>query len=439
MARLSCLLRSFWTTSQACKVLERIIRKNIVKHLEENDLLSKHQHGFTPGKSCLSNLLETFNEWTQILDQGLGLDVVYLDYRKAFDSVPHKRLIAKVSAYGIKGKILTWLEDFLSDRMQQVSINNSQSNWGEVISGVPQGSVLGPTLFLLYVNELPTLVQSSFKMFADDSKMYMAIQDQDDTQILQHDIDTLEQWSNKWLLKFNASKCKVMHLGFSNLNVQYTMCLDNVNLPLKETMEERDLGVIVSNTLKPTVHCQKAASKAMTALKLLKIAFNYIDQRNFKTLYSAFVRPHLDYCVQAVGPYMVQDYSALEKVQRRATKMVQGLRNVPYEDRLRVLKLPSIRDRVQRGDLIETFKIVTGKTRLDATQFFERNQDDRTRGHHLKLKTLRSVHQARAKFFANQVVTHWNGLPDDVVSAGTTNEFKNRLDRHWAAMNLNQS
>ena len=151
------------------------------------------------------------------------------------------------------------------------------------------------------------------------------------------------------------------------------------------------------------------------------------------------VRPHLDYCVQAIGPYMVQDYDALEKVQRRATKTVHGLANLTYEERLIRLELLSIKERVLRGDLIETFKIVTGKSKLDPNQFFERHQDDRTRGHQFKLKALRSAHQARAKFFSNRVVAYWNRLPEEVVTATTTNEFKNRLDRHWDELNLNQS
>ena len=136
---------------------------------------------------------------------------------------------------------------------------------------------------------------------------------------------------------------------------------------------------------------------------------------------------------------MVQDYSALEKVQHRATKSVQGLRNLPYEERLRRLKLPSMRERVLRGDLIETFKIVTGKSKLDPHQFFERNLDNRTRGHEFKLKTLRATHRPRAEFFANRVVPHWNNLPEEVIAATTTNDFKNRLDQHWAAINLNLS
>ena len=419
-------------TSQASKVMERIIKRHMMDHLEVNNLLSKHQHGFMPSKSCQSNLLETFEEWTGIIDRGLGLDVIYLDYQKAFDTVPHERLLTKLSGYGLKGKILNWLKDFLHDRHQQVVINNSKSSWAKVTSGVPQGSVLGPVLFLVYVNELPSLVQCGIKMFADDVKLYMGIQGRSDIQKLQQDLDTLAHWSDKWLLKFSTSKCKVMHCGRGNPKTPYSIEQDGVKVLLEEITQERDLGVIVVDSLKPTPHCRTAAKKGMSALKLLKMAFSSINKQNFKPLYSMYVRSHLEYCIQAVGPYMAQDYEVLEKVQRRATKLVRGIKTLPYKECLRHLELPSIKERVLRGDLILTYKILTGKTTMGATQFFERNKDKRTRGHQMKLLKRRAAHHARTMFFSNRVVSQWNKLPENVISAPNTNTFKNRLDRHWA-------
>jgi len=422
-------------TSHVCKILERLLRRHIVNHLEENYLLSVHQHGFVCKKSCQTNLLETFEEWTRSLDNGDSLDVIYLDYRKAFDTVPHKRLIKKLSSYGIKDRPLAWLRDFLSGRRQQVAINNSKSSIGSVTSGVPQGSVLGPILFIIYVNELPSLIKSHMKMFADDAKMYRPIQDSHDTQMLQDDIDTLLDWSKDWLLKFNTEKCKTMHLGVNNPKTDYKV-KDCNNIPkvLTVTETEKDLGIHVVNNLKPTFHCQKAANKAMSALKLLRNAFVKFNKKNFKLLYTTYVRPHLDYCWQAVGPFMVQDFTALEKVQRRATKLVPEVRSVPYEERLKRLDLWNMKDRALRGDLIETYKILTGKINVDPKQFFELHQDSVTRGHSLKLKKRRALYRPRLMFFANRVVTPWNDLPQDVVEAGSTNVFKSRLDKYMAAV-----
>ena len=425
-------------TSQVCKVMERILKVHIVEHLETHNVISEQQHGFTKGRSCQTNLLESLEDWTDILDEGKGLDIIYLDYKKAFDTVPHRRLFHKLSAYGLKGNILRWLEDFLRARQQQVRVGNGHSSWASVTSGVPQGSVLGPVLFLIYVNEIPGLVHSRVKMFADDMKMYRVISSSSDSQLLQQDVDVLSEWSRSWLLKFNVSKCKVMHCGASNPRMTYHMTQDSTPEPLEETCQETDLGVTVDNTLKPTHHCNKASSRGMFALKQLKVTFGTISSNNFKPLYNAFVRPHIEYCAQAVGPYMVQNFKSLGKVQRRATKLVQGMRNVPYEERLSRLGMTSVEERLQRGDLIMTYKMLTGKVKLDPEHFFERSQEERTRGHHLRLTKKRARLHARGNFFSHRVVSPWNALPEEVVSAATTNCFKNRLD-HWTTRNVQQS
>ena len=177
-------------------------------------------------------------------------------------------------------------------------------------------------LFLLYVNEIPRLVQSRVKMLADDMKMYQAVCDKRDIQTLQQDIDPLSEWSDLWLLKLNILKCKVMHCGMSNPRGKNTMKQNKVTWVLEETHQEKDLGVLIENSPKPTLHCQKAANRGMSALNLLKMIFNMISKRNFQPLFNAYVWPHIEYCSQAVGPYMKQSFTALGKVQRRATKLV---------------------------------------------------------------------------------------------------------------------
>lgn len=384
-------------TCQACKVMERILRQHIIEHLEENDLISKQQHGFVRKRSCQTNLLESMEDWTRIMDEGKGLDIIFLDYQKAFDTVPHKRLIAKLSAYGLRGNVLEWLKDFLHGRQQQVRVGNSKSSWTRVTSGVPQGSVLGPVMFLLFVNEIPDLVQSTVKMFADDMKIYRAISSQKDVKLLQKDLDTLGKWSDTWLLKFNASKCKVMHCGAGNARQDYSITQEGATETLEETQQERDLGVIIDNSLKPTRHCEKVARKGMSALRLLRSAFSSLNKHNFRPLFNAYVRPHIEYCSQAVGPYMTKNFSSLEKVQRRATKLVRGLKNVPYHERLRRLGLGTAKQRMIRGDMIETYKILTGKLKVDPGCFFERNSNERTRGHGLKLAKKRAHGRRRLR------------------------------------------
>jgi hypothetical protein len=155
-----------------CKTMEALVREQLMDHLQSNGLVSRWQHGFTKGRSCVTQLLETLDIWTEVLDEGGCVDTVYMDYMKAFDSVPHRRLVSKVEAHGINGKVLQWVRDFLSNRTQTVVVNGVKSNPAKVSSGIPQGSVLGPVLFVLYINDLPRHVQSNVELFADDTKVF---------------------------------------------------------------------------------------------------------------------------------------------------------------------------------------------------------------------------------------------------------------------------
>ena len=203
-------------TSIPCKLLERILKDKIMEHLQTNRLLSPHQHGFRPARSCASQLLEVLDFLTMALDEGKSVDIIYLDFKKAFDSVPHARLLHKVEAYGITGNILGWIKAFLSDRSQQVLIEGVSSKCCKVKSGVPQGLVLGPLLFLLYINDLPDCVKTAVKMFADDLKLYGTSDTSESRKLLQDDLCNLEDLSTKWQLPFNVAKCKVLHFGPKN-------------------------------------------------------------------------------------------------------------------------------------------------------------------------------------------------------------------------------
>ena len=198
---------------------------------------------------------------------------------------------------------------------------------------------------------------------------------------------------------------------------------------LQTTDAERDLGVTITRDLKPTSHCQRAANRAMMALRLLKNAFDGLTVQNFTGLFSTYVRPHLDYCAQAVGPQAAKDIDLLEKVQQRATKLVREVRHLPYPERLSRLRVPSMKKRLQRGDMIETYKILTGKLNVKREKFFSLRRTF-TRGHHLKIDKKRVTHQARLRFFSQRVVNSWNNLPSEVVSASTTQTFKAKLDKH---------
>ena len=174
--------------------------------MEKHKLFTIHQHGFRKGKSCITQLIEVLDDWTEQLDNKNAIDTIYLDFQKAFETVPLQRLISKLQSYGICGNILGWIKDFLANNKQKVVINGTGSNWLSVTSGIPQGSVLGLIPFTIYINDLPGVVQNIVKLFADDAKLYAVVNEEEQQISLQNDIDSLLKWSDRWLLKFNESK-----------------------------------------------------------------------------------------------------------------------------------------------------------------------------------------------------------------------------------------
>ena len=416
-------------TSVVCKVMESIIRDYIVKHFDDNNMIRDSQHGFRQHHSCLTNLLEFMEDMTSAIDRGRPVDVIFLDFQKAFDKVPHKRLLLKLNSFGIKGNLLRWIQKWLHGREQRVVINGCSSVWKNVTSGVPQGSVLGPLLFLAYINDLDNIVISTVKKFADDTKLYREVTSEEDAKGVQNDLDMLFKWSTDWQMLFNAEKCKIMHIGFGNAKASYSIdgrVLQPVNV-------EKDLGVYLDSSLKPSRQCAEAARKGNWILGLIRRNFNFHDRDIVVKLYKQMVRPHLEYAVQVWNPYFAKDKQLLENVQRRATKLIGCLRNLTYEERLRILGLTSLELRRIRGDLIQVFKIVHGFDGLCFDSFFKFARFTKTRGHRFKLEGKRCRLDVRKYFFSQRVVDEWNCLPESVVTSTSVNSFKNSIDKFFGS------
>ena len=233
-------------TSVPGKMLESIIADDMMSHLEHNKLILDSQHGFRSGRSCLTNLVDFFHDMFSIYDKSRAVDILYLDFRKAFDKVPHKRLMAKVRSLGVIDKVGDWIEDWLSDRKQRVVINGTSSGWREVTSGVPQGSVLGPLLFIIYINDLDLGLVSKISKFADDTKMGIDADSDAAVKQLQEDLRKVGEWSKKWQMPFNLDKCKIMHIGHKNKNEKYELLCKEI----ESVQQEKDLGVVITNDLK---------------------------------------------------------------------------------------------------------------------------------------------------------------------------------------------
>ena len=414
-------------TSITCKLMESILRDNVMDYLEDNNYLCKEQHGFVRKRSCATQLIQCLDIWTEALDTGLPMDVVYLDFSKAFDSVPHSGLIAKMLKYHINGNVVKWCSAFLTDRRQKVVLNGKSSKWGKVLSGVPQGSVIGPLLFVIFINDLPGVTLSMVQMFADDIKIFRSLISSQDHPTLQNDLLHLENWAERNRMSFNPKKCQVLHLGRSNPEETYHISGEVIG----PCASVRDLGVQVDRNLDFQEHIQLQVNKANRILGMVRRSFEYLDSDSLVWLYKALVRPHLEYCHHIIYPRFKRDFRLIESVQRRATKFLSGLQDLDYEVRLRRLRLPSMLYRLKRGDMIEVYKYLHGHYNISDLPFILEDSS-RTRGNSYKLKKIRCHGLIRQSFFANRIFDLWNGLPNSVVDAPSVNSFKSRLDKHWA-------
>ena len=286
-----------------------MIRSSIlINHFRRNHLLSDKQYGFLTGRSTTIQLIQVMKDWTQCLDRGSAVDVVYMDFMKAFDKVPHSHLIQKLECLGVNMQTVNWIHDFLTGRTQVVKYQNNISSAISVISGVQQGTVIGPVAFLTYINDLPDEVASKVYLFADDTKMYREIINTMDCQQLQSDIDSLEILSRKWQLQFHPDKCKVMTVGRSKLLSNYTMTQrDGSTKPLDKSRLERDLGIMVDDGLAFWEHIHKSANKANGIMAVIRRTFTCLDCKCFSMLFKSLVRPHIEYGVPVWFPYKVKD------------------------------------------------------------------------------------------------------------------------------------
>jgi len=247
-------------------------------------------------------------------------------------------------------------------------INGEESEWVEVTSGVPQGSVLGPILFVIYINDLDEKIMSKILKFADDTKLVRGVKTYEDYYELGEDLSKLYKWSEDWQMSFNLDKCQVMHIGNNNNRSSYSMG----GRDLEEVDEEKDLGVIINNRFRVDRQCAKVTKTANRVLGLIYRTFACKNKRIILRLYKSLVRPHLDYCCQVWRPHLVKDINLLERVQKRATRMIEECKGMGYEDRLKELKLTTLETRRIRADLLEVYKIVTKQEGLEEGNFFER-------------------------------------------------------------------
>jgi hypothetical protein len=423
--------RGISLTSVLSKFTERIIVDHVMAYISKFNLISRHQHGFMPKLSTVTNLLEYVDIVSNGLNHGNSVDVIYLDFAKAFDRVPHQRLILKLRSIGITGPLLSWCESFLQNRKQRVVMGEYVGEWKDIFSGVPQGSVIGPLFFVIYLNDLILSLSITAKVYADDSKLISINNKNDNTQqlIMQENLNLIYEWTVDWKVFLNELKCMVLHLGtLRQLENKYKYYINGTEV--METLVEKDLGIMVTGDLQWDRHIVKLCSSVNFYAKLVFKSFDFKSVSIIRSIYTSLIRPKLEYATVIWSPKLERHKELVEKVQHRCTKF-GPLANLSYHERLVQLGLTTLEVRRKRGDLIQMYKYAKG---IDRIQFvnppvFRKNI---TRSHGFQFDGVDRVsmlHRARKYYFLNRVVNDWNKLPPEVLEATSVDDFKKKLDK----------
>lgn len=417
-------------TCVCCKLLEHILDSQLMKFLAQHDILSDAQHAFRKSRSCDTQLITTLHDLTSNHNNNQTTDIAILDFSKAFDVVPHQRLLQKLNYCGIRNKPLGWIKAFLTNRSQRVVVKGKSSPWMPVLSGVPQGTVLGPHLFILYINDITETINSTTRLFADDCIMYRPINSPNDKVSFQSDLTKLVNWSHKWGMKFNATKCKVMRISRKRQpgKANYSMLGET----LEEVSEEKYLGVILQNNLKWNKQSHQAASKATRMLNFIQRNFYHCSKTTKENLYLTFVQPHLEYASAAWNPGTKKNQDALQKVQRRAARFVQG----DYKSRssvtemLEVLNWNSIEDRRQTQRLTTFYKILNNLIDIDQDCYVRPKELRSRRCHDKQFALFQHTSTPFIESFFPETVSLWNALPQQAVNSISSESFKTLVQSH---------
>ena len=421
-------------TSHISKIFEKIVAKKVVECLESLNLFNDSQHGFRTGRSCLSQLLDHYQTILSKLEEGKDVDVIYLDFAKAFDKVDHGILIQKLKRLGISGILLMWIDSFLKDRSQQICIEKVLSASGGVLSGVPQGSSLGPLLFLLHIGDIDEDLSFTYaSSFADDTRIVGCLQDRNDGQRIQEDLNTIYRWAEQNNMKFNGKKFEVIKYGTNKYSNQIYQQPNGEQI--EEVEEIKDLGVLMSASATFENEVETAVLKSNRQAGWILRVFRTRKELPLMTLYRSLVRPHLEYCCQLWSPLRLGKIRRLESIQRSYTSRILNIGHLSYWQRLKHLGLHSLERRRERYQVIYVYKVINGTVPNFSSQKFSiKTMYSERRGRTCIVPGLNSAAPARLKTlidnsFAVRGVKLFNAMPRRLRNFEESAEsFKRSLD-----------
>jgi hypothetical protein len=424
-------------TSQCSKLLEHIVAKQIITYLEANNKLSNKQHGFRKNFSTVTQLVEFDRDVVNALNDRNVIDCIFLDFSKAFDRVPHDILVEKMVSLGIDLNIVHWIQNFLSQRKQFVTVDDAYSSMCEVKSGVPQGSVVSPVLFLLFVDDLVENLESVARLFADDCVLYREITCQEDHAVLQRDLVKISEWCTKNRMSLNVSKTKHLMITSKHQNQQYAYSINGTQV--ESCTSYKYLGVTVTQNYKFNLHIDNIVAKANRALysimRKLKRAPHQVKDLAYKT----YVRPILEYASPMWQPHSNVNITKIESVQRRAARFVSNNfdRVASVTSMLRELNWDSIRLRHVSARVKLLYCVINNSIGIDGGHSISGPSHFSMRlDHTRKLKPLSSNIDLHKFSFFPHAIKLWNSLPNSVVTSGNSNLFET-LFMEWARNTAN--
>ena len=426
-------------TSHVIKIFERVLRTKLCEYLEVNGIIKSNQHGFRKNRSCLTQLLSHTNYILELLSKETEVDTIYVDYAKAFDKVDHVILMKKLMLYGIGDKYHTWISNFLQDRKQRVFSNNCYSYETPVISGVPQGSVLGPLLFVLFINDMPEIIQSSIlQTFADDTKLAHPISSIADKFSLQKDLNAVIKWSAENNMQLNDKKfeliCHRPKTSVPDSIPGFTYAATN-NIKIEPTSVVRDLGVLVDTQLSWDSHISHIVNQGRKMSFWILNAFKTRNKETMLLLFNSLIRSRLEYCCELWDRYNIKTISQIEQIQKKFTSKIDGAKDINYWDRLKVFNIFSLQRRRERQRIILIWKIRNGFVPNEIELEFQINI--RTSK---EIAVVKPMPRIRGKMlsiyeesFSIRSAKLWNKVPSIVQNEASLISFKIKLD-NWLSL-----
>lgn len=387
-------------------------------------MISERQHGFLPNRSTVTQLLDALNEWMEAYHENKQIDAVYTDIAKAFDTVTHPKLLEVIRSYGIGNNLYNWIKSFLSNRIQLVRVDNSFSNPAEVVSGIPQGSVIGPLFFILYMDDINKVVSenTTVSLFADDAKFSST-----SCEDLQKSLDNIKSFFDTRQLNLAKEKCE--HITFSKKPEPTTFYLSKT--PINKTTMIKDLGIFICSDLKWQSHTNYLKLRAYQKCYLILRTFSTKNIWTLVQVYTTYVRPVLETGSIIWSPQFCKDIRSIEQVQRYYTKKIFRKCNIPYTsymDRLNKINMKTLEYRRCAADITMVYKIINNLVDLPFNKYFKLfSSPYDTRRHPLCLKLNSSVSNHHDSYFSRRVVPLWNKLPHDLVLSKSLNDFTRNL------------